>query len=335
MPKVSIILPVYNVEEFLEQSLQSLKNQTLSDIEIICVNDGSTDGSLKILEKFAQSDSRFKIINQQNQGQGIARNNGIKESTGEYIGFLDPDDWVALTMFETLYNTAKQDDCDLVEESYTIHNEPRNYVKIIKHKLNLPQNKTFNWKIRKNYVFSNKLAVWNKLYKANFIKENNIYFMDLPRAEDIIFTVSSRILASKIRYIDAPDYQYRIKKDNNINITEKNKARVKKSIDFILCLKSELLGKNIFNMIQDDFKIWCIKWLYDEYSILERNEKKEFWQELQTKLGKEIYYKFMLKIFLKEFFNNIFSVYNAVRDEKKYKIFKILGFEIITPYTKK
>lgn len=100
MAKISIIVPVYNTEKFLEKCLNSLINQTLKDIEIICINDGSTDKSLQILEKFANKDKRIQIINQTNSGLSVARNIGIKKAKGEYIGFVDSDDWVDLNFFE-------------------------------------------------------------------------------------------------------------------------------------------------------------------------------------------------------------------------------------------
>ena len=92
MPKVSVIIPVYNVEKYLKQCLDSVVNQTLKDIEIICVNDGSTDNSLEILEEYAQKDNRIIIISQENQGQSVARNIALEKATGEYVGFVDSDD---------------------------------------------------------------------------------------------------------------------------------------------------------------------------------------------------------------------------------------------------
>ena len=107
-PKVSIIVPVYNVEKYLEKCLDSLVNQSLHDIEIICVNDGSKDDSLDILEKYAKKDSRIKIINKQNQGLSAARNDGLKVAAGEYVGYVDSDDWVDLNFYEKLYESAKK-----------------------------------------------------------------------------------------------------------------------------------------------------------------------------------------------------------------------------------
>ena len=111
MAKISVIIPVYNCEKFIEKCLQSLVNQTLTDIEIILVNDGSTDNSQKIIEKF--SDTRIKLINKKNGGQSSARNVGLDVANGEYIGFIDSDDWVDSDFFEKLYNTAKKYNADI------------------------------------------------------------------------------------------------------------------------------------------------------------------------------------------------------------------------------
>ena len=113
MTKVSIIVPVYNVEKYLKRCLESLVNQTLKDIEIICVNDGSTDGSLAILNEYVRNDDRIVVINQENSGQSVARNRGIDVAKGEYIGFVDSDDWVCEDYFERLHNSAIQNNAEI------------------------------------------------------------------------------------------------------------------------------------------------------------------------------------------------------------------------------
>lgn len=120
MVKVSIIVPFFNTEKYIEKCLNSLVNQTLSDIEIICVNDGSTDNSMITVRRFALKDSRIKIIEQQNLKQGAARNNGMKIAQGEYIGFVDSDDWVDLDYFERLYNAAKKYDSDIALRCFNL-----------------------------------------------------------------------------------------------------------------------------------------------------------------------------------------------------------------------
>ncbi len=123
--KVSIIVPVYNVEKYLKRCLDSLISQTLKDIEIICVNDGSKDNSDKILEEYARKDSRIIIINQENQGISVARNNGMDIAKGKYVGFVDSDDWVDSDFFEKLYNAAEKNNAQMAVCSIIRLNEYR------------------------------------------------------------------------------------------------------------------------------------------------------------------------------------------------------------------
>ena len=115
--KVSVIVPVYNAEKYLRYCLNSLKSQTLSNIEFICVNDGSTDKSLEILNEYAKNDSRFIVLNQENRGSGQARNNALKIAQGEYIGFVDSDDIVSKNYFKALYTASKNGKYDIVATS--------------------------------------------------------------------------------------------------------------------------------------------------------------------------------------------------------------------------
>ena len=115
---VSVIVPVYNVENYLAKCLDSILAQTLKNIEIICVNDGSTDGSPAILAKYAEKDSRIKVITQPNGGYGKAMNSGFKVAEGEYIGIVEPDDFILPKMYKTLYNAAKANDCEIVKSDF-------------------------------------------------------------------------------------------------------------------------------------------------------------------------------------------------------------------------
>ena len=118
MKKVSVIIPVYNVEEYLEECMESVIHQTLKEIEILCVNDGSTDHSLQILEQYAKKDDRIRIISQENSGYGKAMNCGLDAATGEYIGIVEPDDYVPLNMYEDLYGKAKEEKLDFVKADF-------------------------------------------------------------------------------------------------------------------------------------------------------------------------------------------------------------------------
>ncbi len=129
MPKVSVIIPVYNVEQYLKRCLDSVFNQTLKDIEIICVNDGSTDNSLKILEEYAKNDKRIKIYNQLNKGVGAARNLALAKTGGEYICFIGSDDEYSLNTVEKVYKIAKSNDAEVVQFNYKSFYENKEKIK--------------------------------------------------------------------------------------------------------------------------------------------------------------------------------------------------------------
>ena len=167
MPKVSIIVPVYNVENYIAECLNSLINQTLKDIEIICVDDCGQDNSMKIVEDFAKKDKRIKIVaHKENQGLGEARNTGIKNATSEYIGFLDSDDFVDLDYYKTLYNTAIKDDFDIVSSNviycYSKYNKKEEFISYWQKK-----------KYKDIIEFKNNLirscSCWNRIYKKSLI----------------------------------------------------------------------------------------------------------------------------------------------------------------------
>ena len=223
MTKVSVILPVYNVADFLNDSLNLLLNQTLNDIEIICVNDGSTDNSLFILEDFAQKDSRIRIINQENMGAGIARNNGMNIAQGEYIYFIDADDIVTIDILEKLYYNAINNDSDFVLFKVAKFNEKEViYSSPIYDLEKIFPNADFN-----NFIFSaldikqNVLNVafapWTKFYKREFLEKNKLEFPDISSYNDVLFHVKSMLMSSKISFV--PEFLYFYRLDNPDSIT--------------------------------------------------------------------------------------------------------------------
>ena len=145
IPFLSVILPCYNVDKYIKKALLSVTNQTLKNIEIICINDGSSDKTLDIINEFAQNDNRIKVYTQENQGQGVARNNGINYATAPYIAFMDPDDWVAYDMYEKLYNLAVQNDVDFVECGFIKYYETSGELKKVKFDYPACENKIFNY----------------------------------------------------------------------------------------------------------------------------------------------------------------------------------------------
>ncbi|MBE7709618.1 MAG: glycosyltransferase family 2 protein [Cyanobacteria bacterium SIG32] len=216
MPLVSVIIPVYNVEEYLRQALDSLINQTFKDIEIICVDDCSTDGSLKILNEYAQNDDRFVVLKQAcNQGQGVARNRALDCARGKYIMFLDPDDWYELDAIEKVYNQISENNNEIVLFGVNNYNESKNEKKEFTVRTekfeSIIDNKHINFsKLDLNWITS--CWVWCYAYSAEFIKNNDIKFSSERFAEDLPFFAKAIALSRDASVLKDPLYNYRMAK---------------------------------------------------------------------------------------------------------------------------
>ena len=207
MVKVSIIVPVYNVEKYLSRCLDSLINQTLFDIEIIIVNDGSPDNSQDIIDKYKKKDKRIISLIKENGGQASARNLGLNYASGEYIGYVDSDDWVRIDMFEKMYNKAKEEESDIVIcDFYKAYDDGN----IIEEKNMI----TFENDIKKNYIMGHPCP-WNKIYKKGII--TNEHFPEGMIYEDF---ASDPLLVSKVNvvsYVENPLYFYYIRENSTMN----------------------------------------------------------------------------------------------------------------------
>jgi len=203
--KVSVIVPVYNVEKYLRRCLDSIVNQTLKDIEIICVNDGSTDSSFEILKEYKSKDDRIKVIDKRNEGVSIARNTGIDIASGDFIGFVDSDDWVDLDFYEKLYAAAIRTNSDIAAAEI---------IRLSKY------NKKYHLKFEKEIstdVFAQKLEicdvpdksyVWNKIYKRDKINAINLRFKPGMIFEDVIFTPVALHDLGKLTTVAGISYYY-------------------------------------------------------------------------------------------------------------------------------
>ena len=214
---ISVIVPVYNVEKYLEECLDSIKNQTFNDIEVILVNDGSTDNSLEICERYCSQDPRFYLINQENKGQSIARNIGVAESRGELIVFIDSDDIVKIDLLEKLINYIS-DGIDIVEcnktENFECLNEEEKEIKIKDFESNEALYQCFNYKISWSPVA--------KLYRREIVEK--VPFLENLIYEDFYTGIVSLKYINKIRKIDYIGYYYRYHTSSTMNqkYSEKN-----------------------------------------------------------------------------------------------------------------
>ena len=216
MCKVSILVPVYNTEKYLSKCLDSIMCQTLEDIEIIITNDGSSDNSQNIIEVYAQKDSRIKYSYQENSGLGATRNIGIDMARGEYIAFLDSDDWVEPNCYEIMYQCAKKNDSDLVISDYFI--DSLNHSTIYKHILRTKEQNIGDI-MTITHAFS-----WNKLYKRDMILKNQLSFPlrnDFENVEDQYFSIRCSFFANDIAYTQQPLIHYNVREGSIVNKYQK------------------------------------------------------------------------------------------------------------------
>lgn len=282
-PKVSFIVPVYNVENYIEECLGSLVNQSLEDIEIICVNDGSTDGSLLILEKYANMDDRIKIFTQENVGQGKARNFGFKEANGEYIAFVDSDDWVELEMAEKLYNNARYNNSDLVLfDSMEIGENDHNLRKYFNNPItNDPNHFVFDYTFKKKLVMNHFFVIWSKLYKKTFLEENNIKFEQFFLFEDVYHHVKSMIMAKNISYCPFVYYNYRKEGQSSVMTDEVNTDKSLIIFDIFNEIEKLLVENDLESYFGFDFLVFKIR------------ESKGIFEKISFEPLKEAFFKKM------------------------------------------
>ena len=261
--KVSLIIPVYNAEEFLDESINSLLNQTLRDMELICVNDGSKDNSLQMLKDFSKKDPRIKIINQENQGCGAARNKALDNANGDYIYFFDPDDYLVPDALEKLYYNAISNNSDFVifkiasfRDGQPInYDEPGFEFEKIFNDVDF-NNFTFNYRAIKRHVLLSSFAPWTKFYKKEFLDKYDDFRFHINVAfDDVPFHVQSMLRAERISYVPEFFYHYRLSNPNSVNNTASNAPDIFKIVDYV---EEFLKNENYFDEFREDFFIFKI-----------------------------------------------------------------------------
>ena len=222
-PIVSVIVPVHNAEKYLVQCLSSILGQTLQDIEVICVDDNSSDGSETILEQFAKKDSRLRVLRSPGLGAGGARNIGLESAQGEYLSFLDADDFFEVDMLESAVTKAEEDQSDIVVYGSWLYDTVRQANRQAKWKLQtegLPEGRPFApseiadclFNVFGNYT-------WNKLFRASLVREKGILFQEISRTNDLFFTCTALTQANLISVIDKTFAHYRIATQTSLQST--------------------------------------------------------------------------------------------------------------------
>lgn len=239
MPKVSIIVPIYNVEMYIEKCLETLVNQTLKDIEIILVNDGSKDSSAEIAKKYLEKyPEKIIYLEKENGGLSDSRNYGLPHAKGEYIAFLDSDDYVEENMYEEMYELAKKEDSDMVQCNFYWEYPDKNKKKIGELK---------QYSNKKEMLVKTRVEAWNKLIKREILVKNpEIKFPKGLRYEDVEFTYKLIPYVEKVSILNKPFIHY-IQRGNSISNTQNERT------------------KEIFNVLDNVIKYYKEKNLYEEY----------------------------------------------------------------------
>lgn len=296
---VSVLIPVYNVENYLEKCLESIINQTLSDIEIICVNDGSTDDSLSILQEYQKKDKRIIIIDKENGGLPSARNAALDVAKGKYVGFVDSDDYVETSMFQKLYETAEKEKSEIVVcGAHIFPEKPRAnnwYYKT------LSPNYQHYEECTSELLFKNESAmpfIWRAFVKRSLIEENQLRLReDICLGEDRAFLTKIYLKAKGITLIPDKLYHYCWYREGsmmNAETLEKSVDKVKKHIKLVEHVADIIEEEN--DQTKYDFLAWSIPFIYGDYIYLPAEERKQLVKNLLKRWGDIGYYKYRKKM---------------------------------------
>ena len=241
MPKVSVIVPIYNVEKYLEKCINSLLSQTLEDIQIILVNDGSKDNSGNIAREYEKNNkNRIIYVEKENGGLSDARNHGLKYATGDFIAFLDSDDYIEKNAYEEMYNKAIEENADYVECDFIW--EFPNKIRV---------DKQYPYKNKKEMLSFVRVVAWNKLIKRQLIIDNNLEFPKGLRYEDVEFTYKLIPFINKFAYVDKPFIHYVQREGSIANVQNERTAEIFTVLDNVI----EFYKKNnIYEKYRDELE---------------------------------------------------------------------------------
>lgn len=274
--KVSIIIPAYNVENYIDKCLNSLVKQSLKDIEIIVVNDGSTDGTQKVIDKYAKKYSNVISLEKENGGVSEARNLGLKKATGEYIGFLDSDDWIDKDMYKKMYQKAISEDFDIVAcDTEAIFPEKKQYIS---------SNIKNDFVSNKELMIDAYAVIWNKIYKKDLIK-GITFKKGMNFCEDVEFLYMVYSKAKKIGVIKEPLHNYLQREGSLTYVYDKKLYKLIEAMDDII----EYYKKNeIFDEYKEELEYSYVRYLYATFikRMAKTKNKLEFNKAVNTVLEK-------------------------------------------------
>ena len=301
-PKISIIIPVYNTEKYLHECLNSVVSQTIKDVEIICIDDGSTDNSYQILQEYAEKDSRFVILQQENKGAGAARNKGIEIAKGEFLVFLDADDFFEHDMLDVALDKIEKTQADFV--IYNSNQFDNNTLQFVDSDWFViydffPNEETFNYTQISGNIFKSIVGwAWDKLYRSSFVKKHNLRFQEQRTTNDALFVFSALFLANKISLLNKEKKLVHHRINNSSSLENTRSKSWMCFYNMLIALKERLIKENKFDELKHDFinyalhfSIWNLNTLKEPiYSLLKEKLKNEWLDSLGITSKDESYF---------------------------------------------
>lgn len=303
VPKVSVIIPVYNGKKYMDKCLKSVQKQTLKDIEIICVDDGSTDNTLSILTDYADKDPRIKVYSQKNAGAGAARNVGLSTAKGEYVTFVDSDDWVEPEMYRCLYEKAVKEQSDMVISGQVKLLDDKTHYFTDADTMYLMEDGPFT--AEEFPILFNSCFLWNRLYRRGFLDEIGFKIPEGRKfAEDLLPCAQTSVCAKRISMVSQGFYTYNIHDGSLTDTLNKSKDKTGFLVG-IAETKEMLCEKGVYPIFQKDFLVFVMN---IAFPLLDSNKNS---------------------IYNKRFLNGLCEIL----DVSDFKILKKQGYDNVYPKT--
>ena len=274
---VSVIIPIYNAENYLKQCLDSIVGQTLKDIEIICVDDGSTDGSAEILREYQEKDARITVIRQENAGAGAARNKGLDKAKGKYLSFLDADDFFEPDMLEEAYKSAEEDKADYVifkSGQYNTETDEYNYPKWVFQEIHIPPYTPFTYRQLTRNIFRVFVGwAWDKLYSREFVIDNNLRFQEQRTSNDLLFVFSALVVAKRISVCRKVLVHQR--RDSSDSLSKTREKSWQCFYDALTALRQRIKDEGKYEELEKDFINYALHFTLWNYTSLAEPTKSK------------------------------------------------------------
>ncbi len=320
----SVIVPFYNVENFIRDCCLSLKNQSFSDFEAIFIDDGSKDKSLDILKDEIGKDSRFKIIYQLNQGQAVARNNGLHNSSGKYILYLDSDDYLSNNLLETLHSVLNHNKQEVIQFNYNLvdldgkfikASSLRNSIKRL-YGIDLKESSSFNINLIKENCFVDLVPnCWTRCYSKEFLLKNNIAFPSTP-FEDSVFANKVLVKAKSIYYIDKALYNYRTREGSTMSTKSRKVLDVFKNVEIMRAFLEENKLIDSFKKQLNNYELFQVA---TAIACLPFSLRKEFVEICKRKMSFKQYLYIRYLLFPQKSILRFFSIFYWLYKLNKHK----------------